>query len=88
MVKKYRDLTGKYRAFRLQPDALYQSRLIQTLFNKFIKKGKKHYQGDMLSKHLLDFDIIYVDLEHSMFLFAYFVVYVYSLSLLVAENQQ
>lgn len=41
MVKKYRDLTEKYRSFRLQPDALYQSRIIQTLFNKFIKKGKK-----------------------------------------------
>jgi len=41
MVKRYRDLTEKYRSFRLQPDALYQSRVIQTLFNKFTKQGKK-----------------------------------------------
>lgn len=41
MVKRYRDLTEKYRSFRLQPDALYQSRVIQTIFNKFTKKGKK-----------------------------------------------
>jgi len=41
MVKKYRDLTEKYRSFRLKPDAVYQSRLIQTFLNKFIKKGKK-----------------------------------------------
>lgn len=41
MVKRYRDLTEKYRSFRLQPDAIYQSRFIQTVFNKFTKKGKK-----------------------------------------------
>lgn len=41
MVKKYRDLTEKYRSFRLQPDSQYQSRFIQTIFNKFTKKGKK-----------------------------------------------
>ena len=41
MVKRYRDLTEKYRSFRLQPDAIYQSRLVQTLFNKFTKQGKK-----------------------------------------------
>lgn len=41
MVKKYRDLTEKYKTFRLQPDALYQSRTVQTLFNKFTKRGKK-----------------------------------------------
>jgi ribosomal protein S7 len=41
MKTRYRDLTEKYRSFRLQPDALYLSRIIQTLFNKFTKKGKK-----------------------------------------------
>jgi ribosomal protein S7 len=41
MVKRYRDLTEKYRSFRLQPDGQYQSRFIQTIFNKFTKKGKK-----------------------------------------------
>lgn len=41
MVKKYRDLTEKYKAFRLQPDAVYQSRTIQTVFNKFTIGGEK-----------------------------------------------
>jgi ribosomal protein S7 len=41
MVKRYRDLTEKYRSFRLQPDAIYQSRYMETFFNKFTKKGKK-----------------------------------------------
>lgn len=41
MVKRFRDLTEKYRSFRLQSDPLYSSRYIQTLFNKFTKKGKK-----------------------------------------------
>jgi len=41
MKTRYRDLTEKYRSFRLQPDSLYHSRTVQTLFNKFTKKGKK-----------------------------------------------
>lgn len=41
MKTKYRDLTEKYRSFRLKPDSLYLSRTIQTLLNKFTKKGKK-----------------------------------------------
>jgi ribosomal protein S7 len=41
MKKRFRDLTEKYKLFRLQPDAVYLSRPIQTLFNKFTKKGKK-----------------------------------------------
>jgi len=41
MKTRYRDLTEKYRSFRLQPDSLYLSRIVQTLFNKFTKKGKK-----------------------------------------------
>jgi small subunit ribosomal protein S7 len=41
MVKRFRDLTEKYRAFRLHSDPLYSSRFIQTMFNKFTKKGKK-----------------------------------------------
>jgi ribosomal protein S7 len=36
-----REISEKYKSFRLQPDSLYSSRLIQTFFNKFIKKGKK-----------------------------------------------
>jgi ribosomal protein S7 len=49
MKTKYRDLTEKYRSFRLQPDALYLSRTIQTLLNKFTKKGKK----SLARRHLL-----------------------------------
>lgn len=41
MKKRFRDLTEKYRSFRLQHDSLYLSRTIQTLFNKFTKRGKK-----------------------------------------------
>lgn len=41
MRTRYRDVSEKYRSFRLQPDSLFHSRIINTLFNKFIKKGKK-----------------------------------------------
>jgi ribosomal protein S7 len=41
MKTRYRDVTEKYRSFRLQPDSLYLSRIVQTFFNKFTKKGKK-----------------------------------------------
>ena len=41
MVKKFRDLTRKYRTFRLTPDALYTSHTLQTIFNKFTRRGKK-----------------------------------------------
>jgi ribosomal protein S7 len=49
MRAKHRELTEKYKAFRLQPDSLYLSRLIQTFFNKFTKKGKKA----LARRHLL-----------------------------------
>jgi ribosomal protein S7 len=55
MVKRYRDLTEKYRSFRLQPDALYQSRIIQTLFNKFTKKGKKAFAKRQILRALAQF---------------------------------
>lgn len=45
---RHRDLTEKYRSFRLQPDPLYLSRYVSTLFNKFIKQGKK----SMARRHL------------------------------------
>ena len=41
MRARHRDLTEKYKAFRLQPEALFLSRLIQTFCSKFTKKGKK-----------------------------------------------
>lgn len=41
MRARKREISEKYKSFRLQPDSLYSSRLIQTFFNKFIKKGKK-----------------------------------------------
>lgn len=41
MRARKREISEKYKSFRLQPDSLYSSRLIRTFFNKFIKKGKK-----------------------------------------------
>lgn len=41
MTRRFNQLTKKYRSFRLPPDVLYQSRVLQTFFNKFTKKGKK-----------------------------------------------
>lgn len=55
MVRKYRDLTEKYRSFRLRPDATYHSRTIQTLFNKFTKKGKKATARRHITRALFSF---------------------------------
>jgi small subunit ribosomal protein S7 len=41
MRARKREISEKYKSFRLQPDSFYSSRLIRTFFNKFIKKGKK-----------------------------------------------
>ena len=41
MRARKREISEKYKSFRLQPDSLYSSRLIRTLLNKFIKQGKK-----------------------------------------------
>jgi ribosomal protein S7 len=41
MRPKNQQLSEKYKSFRLQPDSFYSSRLVQTFFNKFIKRGKK-----------------------------------------------
>lgn len=41
MRTRYRDISEKYRSLRLQPDPMFHSRVINTLFNKFIKRGKK-----------------------------------------------
>lgn len=41
MKRQPRALTEKYRTLRRNSDSLYSSRLFQTFFNKFIKKGKK-----------------------------------------------
>ena len=43
MVRRYRDLTTKYKWIRHKPDTMYSSRSLNTLFNKFIRKGKKAY---------------------------------------------
>jgi ribosomal protein S7 len=41
MRARKREISEKYKSFRLQPDSFYSSRLIRTFFNKFIKKGEK-----------------------------------------------
>jgi ribosomal protein S7 len=43
MLARHREITKKYKSFRLQHDSIYHSRIIQTLFNKFTKKGKKAF---------------------------------------------
>ena len=41
MVARYRDISEKYRSARLQPDSIYGSLTVKTIFNKFIRRGKK-----------------------------------------------
>jgi ribosomal protein S7 len=48
MRARKREISEKYKSFRLQPDSLYDSRLIRTFCNKFTKKGKKA----LAKKHL------------------------------------
>jgi ribosomal protein S7 len=55
MRPKNRQLTEKYKAFRLQPNALFLSRMIQTFFNKFTKKGKKALARHHLQNALIQF---------------------------------
>lgn len=43
MRARHNQLREKYRTFRLLPDPLYQSRLLQTFFNKFTRKGQKAF---------------------------------------------
>jgi len=43
MRARHNQLREKYRAFRLPLDPIYQSRLLQTFFNKFNRKGQKLY---------------------------------------------
>jgi ribosomal protein S7 len=41
MVAFHRELTEKYKAFRHPKDPLFLSRRLQTVFNKFVRRGKK-----------------------------------------------
>lgn len=58
MRARHRDLTEKYKAFRLQPDSLFLSRLIQTFFSKFTKQGKKALARRHLYKALTQFRLV------------------------------
>jgi len=55
MVKKFRDLTQKYRYFRLPPDPVYISHTVQVLFNKFTRRGKKTVARRQLFQALKQF---------------------------------
>jgi ribosomal protein S7 len=55
VVKRYRDVTEKYRSFRLAPESLYGSRILQTIFNKFTKKGNKAKARRHVMKALIAF---------------------------------
>jgi ribosomal protein S7 len=41
MLRNYTQVSNKYRTIRRQPDALFSSRIVQTLLNKFTKTGAK-----------------------------------------------
>ena len=68
MRKRFRDLTEKYKLFRLQPDVLYLSRTIQTLFNKFTKKGKKALARRHLHQALQNFRYTYRRTSYNLLL--------------------
>jgi small subunit ribosomal protein S7 len=55
MRARKREISEKYKSLRLQPDSFYNSRLIQTFLNKFIKKGKK----TLARKHLFSALTVY-----------------------------
>lgn len=55
MTPRYREMTAKYKALRLQPSTLFLSRITQTFFNKFIKKGKKALARRHIYKALIRF---------------------------------
>ena len=58
MRARPRDLTEKYKAFRLQPESLFLSRLVQTFFSKFTKKGKKALARRHIYQALTQFRLI------------------------------
>lgn len=58
MRARPRDLTEKYKAFRLQPESLFLSRLVQTFFSKFTKKGKKALARRHLYQALTQFRLL------------------------------
>jgi ribosomal protein S7 len=54
MRGNHRELSEKYKAFRLQPSALFLSRFLQTFFNKFIKGGKKAQARTLMYRALIN----------------------------------
>jgi small subunit ribosomal protein S7 len=58
MRARARDLTEKYKAFRLQPESLFLSRLVQTFFSKFTKKGKKALARRHVYQALMQFRLL------------------------------
>lgn len=58
MKANYRDLTAKYKGLRLKPDSNYNSRVMRTFFNRFIKKGKKAFAYKSLFTALSNFRLV------------------------------
>jgi ribosomal protein S7 len=54
-----REISEKYKSLRLQPDSLYSSRLIQTFFNKFTRKGKKALARRQLFSALTQYRLLF-----------------------------
>jgi ribosomal protein S7 len=48
MTKRYQKLAKNFKFFRGRLDAMYSSRVVKLLFNRFIKKGKKHFSYNQL----------------------------------------
>jgi len=53
MRARKREISEKYKSLRLPADSHYDSRLIQTFFNKFTKKGKKALARRHISSALM-----------------------------------
>lgn len=59
MRARKREISEKYKSFRLPADSHYDSRLIQTFFNKFTKKGKKALARRHMSSALVRYRALF-----------------------------
>lgn len=55
MKTRVRQISEKYRSHRLGREPFYHSRALQTVFNKFIKRGKKASSRRQIMKALMRF---------------------------------
>lgn len=72
MKLRSRDLTEKYKDARLKNDCLYSSRVLNTFFNKFTKKGKKALSFKLLMLTFRSFRFYFRRPSTKFFLFSIF----------------